>query len=139
MGTWLRSRVRGGPRLKISQSLGAFSRPGEGDISPLHVFFDVTNAGPHRVEVVSLRVAPRGSFRSAYEGPFGGDKDLPCALDPGESARFWTLAKKLAASLEEAGHGGSPRVRFVVEDADGNRFDKAFKFRVDEYLRLKDE
>jgi hypothetical protein len=37
------------------------------------------------------------------------------------------------------GHGGRPRVRLVVEDASGNRREKAFRFRVDEYLELKDE
>jgi hypothetical protein len=30
-------------------------------------------------------------------------------------------------------------VRLVVEDAHGNRSERAFKFRVDEYLQLKDE
>jgi hypothetical protein len=30
-------------------------------------------------------------------------------------------------------------VRLVVEDASRNRSEKAFKFRVDEYLNLKDE
>jgi hypothetical protein len=30
-------------------------------------------------------------------------------------------------------------VSLVVEDASGNRSEKAFVFRVDEYLQLKDE
>ena len=37
------------------------------------------------------------------------------------------------------GIGGMPRVSLVVEDALGNRHEKTFRFRVDEYLRLKDE
>ena len=35
---------RGGPSLRLGQSLGAFAGPGEG-ISPLYVFFEATNTG----------------------------------------------------------------------------------------------
>ncbi len=130
--------VGGGPDLRLSQSLGAFAGPG-GDISPLHVFFEATNAGSEEVEVVRVFVAAKGDARPVYEGPFGGDHALPFALAPGESSRFHARAKALAGELKEAGHGGRPRVRLVVEDAAGNRREKAFRFRVDEYLELKDE
>jgi hypothetical protein len=128
----------GGPDLRLSQSLGAFADAG-GNISPLHVFFEATNAGSEEVEVVRVYVAAKGDARPVYEGPFGGDHALPFALAPGESSRFHARAKALAGELKEAGHGGRPRVRLVVEDAAGNRREKAFRFRVDEYLELKDE
>jgi hypothetical protein len=134
-------RIFGGSpeRLEISQALGAFARPGEGDISPLHVFFEVANVGDEAVEITTLFVAPKGSSRPVHEGPFGGDGPLPLVLPPGGSARFHTHARSLAQDLREAGHGGRPKVRLVVEDASEERFEKAFRFRVDEYLRLKDE
>ena len=134
----LRRAFGGGPELRLSQSLGAFAGPG-GDISPLHVFFEVTNAGSEEVEIVRVYVSAKGDTRPVYEGPFGGDHALPFALAPGESSRFHARAKTLAGKLKEAGHGGRPRVRLVVEDASGNRREKAFRFRVDEYLELKDE
>lgn len=129
----------GSGKLEVSQALGAFAGPGEGDISPLHVFFEVSNAGKEEVEIVRLFVVHAGSSRPAHEGPFGGDGPLPLVLPPGGVARFHTRARALARDLREAGHGGKPRVRFVVEDAAGGRGEKAFRFRVDEYLRLKDE
>jgi hypothetical protein len=128
----------GGPDLRLSQSLGAFAGPG-GDISPLHVFFEATNAGSEAVEVVRVFVAAKGDARPVYEGPFGGDHALPFTLAPGQSSRFHARAKALAGTLKRAGLGGRPRVRLVVEDASGNRREKAFTFRVDEYLKLKDE
>ena len=128
----------GGPDLRLSQSLGAFAGPG-GDISPLHVFFEATNAGSEEVEIVRVYVSAKGDTRPVYEGYFGGDHALPFTLAPGESSRIHARAKALAGALKRMGHGGRPRVRLVVEDASGNRREKAFRFRVDEYLQLKDE
>ena len=140
MGAWLRRAFggRGGTGLRVSQSLGAFAGP-EGEISPLHVFFGVTNAGSEAVEVTKVYVSAGGDPRPVYEGPFGGDHALPFTLAPGQSSRFHARAKTLAAALERAGYGDRPRVGLVVEDASGKRSEKTFRFRVDEYLRLKDE
>lgn len=138
MGAWLRRAFggRGGPNLRLSQSLGAFAGP-EGEISPLQVFFGVTNAGPGAVEISRAYVSARGE--PVFEGPFSGDHALPFALAPGEASRFHARARTLAKNLKEAGHGGRPRVSLVVEDAAGHRSEKTFVFRVDEYLSLKDE
>lgn len=140
MGAWLRRAFggRGGPNLRLSQSLGAFAGP-EGEISPLHVFFGVTNAGSDPVEVARVFVSTKGGRRPIFEGPFAGDHALPFTLAPGESSRFHARARALAKDLKEAGHDGRPRVSLVVEDASGSRSEKTFVFRVDEYLRLKDE
>jgi hypothetical protein len=138
VAAWLRRALggRGGPNLRLSQSLGAFAGP-EGEISPLHVFFGVTNEGSEPVEVAKVHVAAKGE--PVFEGPFAGDHALPFVLAPGETSRFHARAKALAKNLADAGHGGRPRVSLVVQDPSGNRSEKAFVFRVDEYLRLKDE
>lgn len=136
--SWLRRR-RSGARLRLAQSLGAFTRPEERDISPLYVFFEVENAGESVVEVSRLYVAPGGESRPAYEGALEGDLGLPTMLNPGERARFWVRAKTLAGALRDAGHEGRPRVDLVVEDGSGDLHKTGFRFRVDEYLSLKDE
>jgi hypothetical protein len=128
----------GGPDLRLAQSLGAFSGPA-GDISPLHVFFEITNRGAEGVEVVRVYVAAKGYPAPVHEGGFGADHPLPFELAPGASARFHTRAKALAGDLKEAGHEGRPRANLVVEDSLGNRWEKTFQFRVDEYLALRDE
>ena len=138
MGPFLRHR-KNEPRLRLAQALGAFPIPGEGNISPLYVFFEIVNEGHTDAEVSRLYLTPKGGRRPAYDGPFGGDRDLPCTLKPGEVVRFWVRAKTLARALKHAGCYGRPRVRFVVEDGAGNRHEKGFGFRVDEYLALKDE
>jgi hypothetical protein len=140
VGAWLRRAFGGGggPNLRLSRSLGAFAGP-EGEISPLHVFFGVTNEGSEAVEVARVYVSARGERRPIFEGPFAGDHALPFRLAPGESSRLHARAKTLANDLKKAGHGGRPRVSLVVEDASGNRSEKTFVFRVDEYLQLKDE
>lgn len=135
---WLR-RMRGGARLRLAQSLGAFRLPEEGDISPLYVFFDVENAGREDVEIARFYVAPKGDPRPVYEGPFETQWTLPGTLRPGEKARFWIRAKTLARALKDAGYGGRPRVELAAEDDSGDVHRTAFKFRVDEYLALKDE
>jgi hypothetical protein len=138
VGSWLRRR-RGGARLRLAQSLGAFTRPEEQDISPLYVFFEVHNAGKNDARISRLYVTPGGGSDPAYEGAFEGDHALPSTLGPGESARFYVKAKTLARALKDAGYGGRPRVDLVVEDASGDAHNTAFRFRVDEYLSLKDE
>ena len=138
MGTWLRRR-RSRPRLRIAQSLGAFTLPKESDISPLFVFFEMANLGQDDVEICRLYVTPKGYRRAVFEGPREGDRGLPCTLGPGEAIRFWVRAKTLAKGLKEAGCGGRPRVKLVAEDGVGNGHEKDFGFRVDEYLWLKDE
>lgn len=137
VGSWLRRR-RGGTRLRLSQALGAFTRPEERDISPLYVFFDVYNAGDNGVRISRLYVTSGGG-EPVFEGAFEGDHALPFTLNPGESARFYVRAKTLARSLKDAGYDGRPRVRLVVEDETGDTHETAFRFRVDEYLSLKDE
>lgn len=138
MGAWLRRAFggRGGPNLRLSQSLGAFAGPG-GEISPLYVFFGVTNAGSEEVEVTGVYVSAKGE--PVYEGPFDEDHAPPFTLAPGGSSRFHARAKALAKDLKDAGHAGRPRLSLVVEDASGNRSEKTFVFRVDEYLQLEDE
>jgi len=133
---WLPSRGEG-PRLRISQSLGAFRLPG-GDVSPLYVLFTVSNPGPETVTLAGARVLP-----SRGDGPVvplaEGDRSMPGSLEPGESAKLWVRAKVLAKAMEDAGYGGRPRLVFVVEEDRGALHRKTFPFRVDEYLRLKDD
>lgn len=124
------------PDLRLSQSLGAFAGPGE-SISPLYVFFEVTSTGAEEVQVARVYVSAKGG--PVHEEGIGGDQTLPFTLASGTSARFHTRVKALARDLKEAGYEGHPRVRLVVEDAHGNRREKFFKFRVDEYLQLRDE
>lgn len=124
-------------RLKLGQSLGAFPRPG-GDISPLFVLFDVTNSGEQEVEVAHLYLQAGKDFNRSLDEGLGGEKPLPCTLTPGEGTRFWFRAKVLAGDLKESGYGGRPKLRLVVADASGDETSKNFRFRVDEYLALKD-
>ena len=124
--------------MRLAQSLGAFSSP-EAGISPLHVFFEVGNAGDAEVEVDRIYVTASGDPAVVHEIPLGPDRPRPLKLAPGASARFHTRAKALAGDLKRAGHEGRPKVTLVVEDALGDRVEKTFRFRVDEYLALKDE
>lgn len=127
-----------GSRLKLGQSLGAFTSP-DGDISPLYVFFEVTNAGDEEIEVSHVRIGLKGGEALDLEELLEGESQPPFTLGAGESVRLQARAKDLARELRDAGYGGSPRVRLLVEDFEGNLQEKRFRFRVDEYLRLKDE
>ena len=137
----LRSPAAGGsgtPRLGLGQSLGAFPRPG-GDISPLFVLFSVTNTGEEEAGVTHLYIRAGKDFSRSLDGNLGGEKALPCTLAAGENVKFWYRAKELAGSLKNGGYDGRPKVRLVVVDASGNEHSKDFRFRVDDYLTLKDE
>ena len=122
------------PRLKLAQSLGAFAEPG--GVSPLFVFFFATNAGETDIELRAAYVEPGRGERLDLTGLLEG---FPRTLSPGEEIRLQVRAKKLAGLLKERGYGGRPKVKLVVEDALGNLHGEGFRFRVDEYLRLKDE
>ena len=127
------------PRLRLQWSLGAFADRRTGDISPLYVFFDVHNAGETGAEVVHLCVELEGGRRLDLAGDLDGDHRPPSVLAPGETVRFHVRAKTLAARIRDEGHTGRPRVRLIAEDGLGRDHAKRFRFRVDEYLLLKDE
>ncbi len=126
------------PRLDLGQSLGAFTAPREG-ISPLYVFFEVANTSGEEVSVVRVRIGTRGGERLEIEDLLEGEREPPFTLGAGESVRLHLRAKALARRLKEAGYGGRPRVGLLVEDSEGNVWEKRFRFRVEEYLELKDE
>ena len=126
------------PRLELGQSLGAFPRPG-GDISPLFVLFDVANTGEKEVEVTHLYVRAGKDFNRSLNENLGGERTLPGVLTAGERVKFWFRAKELAGSLKNGGYGGRPKVQLVVVDASGREYIKNFRFRVDDYLALKDD
>ena len=127
-----------GPRLKLAQSLGAFTRPDQGDISPLYVFLDVENEGRESIEIARIQISTKDGF-PAHPEPLEGERSLPIMLEPGGSIRVWTRAKPMAQTLDRAGYVGKPRLCLVVEDGAGNLYEKRFAFRAEEYLRLKDE
>lgn len=144
MSVWFRRTFRsgGGPRLELGQSLGAFARA-DGDISPLFVFFEVANVGDEVATVAAVRVFPKGDpdtvLADVRDGSLEGNLHLPHTLAPGEAARFRVMAKTLAGMARDTGYGGRPRLEVVIEEADGTVHRKSFGFRVDEYLRLKDQ
>jgi hypothetical protein len=135
-GLWSRRRHEK-PQLELAQSLGAFPRPG-GDISPLFIFFTVANVGESDTTIAELRVESKGGSPVPF-GKLKGEKYLPYTLTSGEETRFWVRAKELARALKDEGYNGRPRVKLVVVGASGDRYEKRFRFRVDEYLELKDE
>ncbi len=122
--------------LRLSWSPGAYAGPGE-ELSPLYAFFEVANEGGEPVELVRLYLAPEGG-EPLGEAP-EGERPLPLALAPGEAVSFRLRAKRLARALAAAGHRGRPRVRLVAVDGGGREHALRFRYRVDEYLSLKDE
>ncbi len=136
LGSWFRRAD--GPRLELDWALGAFADRRTGDISPLYVLFEVRNAGETGAEIVRLSVELKGGSRLDLAGDLL-EGELPHALAPGTAARFRVRAKALAARIRDGGQTGRPRVELVVEDAGGNEHTKRFRFRVDEYLALKDQ
>ena len=131
----------GGPatRLRLGWSLGAYADRRTGDVSPLYVFFDVRNAGETGAELVRLHVELKGGRRLDLAGIVEGEQGPPSVLAPGETARFPVRAKALAARIRDEGQSGRPRVKLIAEDTSGKVHAKRFRFRVDEYLALKDE
>jgi len=104
----------------------------------LFTFFTVVNVGERDITIVELRVEPKGGSPVPF-GKLKGEKYLPYTLTSGEETRFWVRAKELARALKDEGYDGRPRVKLVVVGASGDRYEKRFRFRVDECLALKDE
>lgn len=118
--------------------MGAFPRPG-GDVSPLYVVFEVANEGNEEIELLRAYVALKGNRRAVFADQLEGERSFPNTLEPHGSFRLWTRAGELARRLDEAGHGGRPRLAFVVEDAAGRDHERGFRFRAGEYLLLEDD
>lgn len=127
------------PRLRLEQSLGAFP-VGNGDISPLYVLFGLSNPGSAPVVVERVYVRAGRDTILELTGDLGGDEGGPPREVPsGATATLWLRAKELSARLRDAGHAGNPKLRLLVVDSGGGEHGTAFRLRVDEYLRLKDE
>jgi hypothetical protein len=138
-GILRRFKRRGGPRLRLEQSLGAFP-VGKGDISPLYVIFDLSNMGG--TAVVAERVYVRAGRHTILDltSELGGDDGgPPREIPPGGAAKLWLRAKGLAARLQESSHTGTPKLKLLVVDSEGGEHTTTFRLRVDEYLQLKDE
>ncbi|MDQ4126759.1 MAG: hypothetical protein M3151_02180 [Actinomycetota bacterium] len=136
LGSWFRRT--GGPRLELGWALGAFANRRTGDISPLYALFEVRNAGEMGARIVRLSVELKGGTRLDLAGNLL-EGELPRDLASGAAAQFRVRARALAARIRDGGQTGRPRVKLVVEDAGGSEHTKRFRFRVDEYLALKDE
>lgn len=130
------SRIFGSSPLKLSQNLGAYPLP-NGGVSPLYVLFGIENTSGGEVEIVSVRVSPKGEDVPLAEGEIK-DK-VPVRLAAGESVRFEVRAKTLAGASKNAGRAGTPKLSFVATDGEGGGHRQDFRLRVDEYLALKDE
>jgi hypothetical protein len=91
------------------------------------------------VEILRLSVELRGGSRLDLADDLEGEQAPPLTVEPGTTIRFRVRAKALAARVKDGGETGRPRVKLVVEDAAGSEHTKRFRFRVDEYLLLKDE
>ena len=91
------------------------------------------------MEITRLYVRAGKDFDRSLNENLGGEKPLPVVLAAGEETRFWFRAKVLAGALKNSGYGGRPKIRLVVADTSGNECGKSFRFRVDDYLALKDE
>ncbi|MGI8649297.1 MAG: hypothetical protein ACR2KW_02795 [Rubrobacter sp.] len=130
------SRVFGSSPLKLAQNLGAYPLP-NGDISPLYVFLNVENASGDEVEILSVRVSPKGAEVALAEGEIKGK--VPTRLPAGENIRFEVRAKTLGGAARDAGYPGTPRLTFLVVDGEGDEHRRDFRLRVDEYLNLRDE
>ncbi len=90
------------------------------------------------MEVTGLSIELAGGRRLDLAESIGGERELPCRLQPGEASALWIGARRLAAVLAEESYGGRPRLRLLVADELGGVHPKSFRFRVGEYLELKD-
>lgn len=104
----------------------------------MFIFFTLANVGESDTTIAELHVESKDGSPVPF-GKLMGEKYLPYTLTSGEEIRFWVRAKELARALKDEGYDGRPRVKLVVAVAGGDRYEKRFRFRVDEYLALKDE
>jgi hypothetical protein len=74
-----------------------------------------------------------------FDNKFKGGKDLLYTLTSSEKLRCWVRDKELVCSPKDDGHDGGPQVKLGLVDASGERHEKRFRCRVDEYLALKEE
>jgi hypothetical protein len=103
------------------------------------VIFEVANEGSEEIELSRAYVTLKGDRGAVFVEDLEGERTPPTTLAPCDSMRLWTRAKGLAGRLDAAGHGGTPRLVFVVEDGAGRNHEHSFRFRAGQYLDLQDE
>jgi hypothetical protein len=105
----------------------------------LYVIFEVANEGREEIELSRAYVTLRGDRQAVLVEDLEGERTPPTTLAPHDSLRLWRRARELAGRLDAAGHGGTPRLVFVVEDGAGRSYEHSFRFRARQYLDLRDE
>lgn len=92
------------------------------------LLFTISNASEKVVHIAGIRIPLRGKG-NLYFPYIRGERQLPCALEPGNNVKFWVPLNEVERLLKKAGYRGEMRIRGVVQDALG-RDHKSNKFGI---------
>ena len=104
-------------QLRVNMTFGMLSYGAE--LSDQMLLFTVTNIGKNPSQIAGITVRLSGN-RHLFFHNLGGERGIPCFVNPGTSLRFWTELKNVQLTLSSQGYSG--KIRAVVTDGIGVRY-----------------
>jgi hypothetical protein len=107
------------PRLRVHVSFGFFTFGSQ--LGDQKIIFNVGNPWHQTITLVRMFI-PLPSKGSLAFFHLDGDSQMPVALAPGMSTRFWLNSDELEADIIKAGIGRNKKFRVMAGDALGNEY-----------------
>ena len=107
------------PRLRVHVSFGFLTFGPE--LSDQKIFFEVGNSWNQTITLASMCI-PLPGKRSMVFFQVDGEHQMPVALAPGMSTRFWLNADQLETDTVKAGIGPHEKFQVMARDALGNEY-----------------
>jgi hypothetical protein len=104
----------GHQRLRVGLSFGLISHGPR--LSDQMLLFKVANPTEKVIQITSITIPLKGGSNLIFPS-LAGEKQLPCAVDPGHNIKFWIEVSEVKRSLMAHGYVGRVKVRAVVSDA----------------------
>ncbi len=107
------------PKLKVHVSFGMLVFGPQ--TSDQKIIFEVANGWERPVTLASICI-PLPNKRTMAFFQLEGEKQMPVALTPGMSTKFWMNSDELEAETIKAGIGKHGKFRVMARDALGNEY-----------------
>lgn len=107
------------PPLRLNFAFGALTYDEPPYLSDQMIIFTVTNPSDRPVQLASIHLPLQGANMAFPH--LGGEKRLPCMVDPGTSLKFWVQLSSVQASARSRGHTDI-QIHAVATDGLGNEY-----------------
>jgi hypothetical protein len=110
------------PALSVNLSFGALTYDGPPYLSDQMLIFTVANPSERPIQLTGIRLPLTNTANMAFPH-LGGEKQLPCMIEPGTSSKFWVDLSDVQMSVRSRGYASPLELHAVASDGLGNSYE----------------